>query len=45
MLWLSPVLAAVLAAIGGGVVFALLGYDPVVALGTLFLDRCRASTG
>jgi general nucleoside transport system permease protein len=37
MLWLSPVLAAVLAAIGGGVVFALLGYDPLVALATLFL--------
>jgi simple sugar transport system permease protein len=31
------VLAALLAAIGGGVVFALLGYDPLVALATLFL--------
>ena len=28
---------ALLAAIGGGVVFALLGYDPLVALATLFL--------
>src|SRR4051812_37960951 len=37
MLWLSPVLAALLSAIGGGVVFALLGYDPLVALATLFL--------
>ncbi len=37
MQWLSPFLAAVLAALGGGVVFALLGHNPATALATLFL--------
>ena len=45
MLWLSPVLAAVLAALGGGVVFALLGYDPLVALATLFLEPLSTLDG
>ncbi|NOG71446.1 ABC transporter permease [Roseicella sp. DB1501] len=45
MLWLSPVLAAVLAAAGGGLVFAALGYDPLVALRTLFLDPLSTLDG
>ena len=45
MLWLSPVLAAVLSAIGGGVVFALLGYDPGDALATLFLAPLSSVDG
>lgn len=45
MLWLSPVLAAVLAALGGGVVFALLGHDPLAALTTLFIAPLASIDG
>ncbi|TCZ64529.1 ABC transporter permease [Roseicella aquatilis] len=45
MLWLSPLLAALLAAAGGGVVFALLGYDPWAALGMLFLAPLSSLDG
>jgi simple sugar transport system permease protein len=37
MLWLSPVLAAVLSAIAGTILFAALGNDPVQALQILFV--------
>lgn len=37
MLWLSPVLAALLSVIGVTILFALLGRDPVEALRTLFV--------
>jgi simple sugar transport system permease protein len=45
MTWLSPVLAAVLSALGGGLVFALLGHDPLTALGTLFLAPLSTTDG
>ncbi len=37
MVWLSPVVAVVLSAVAAGLLFALLGRDPLVALYTLFI--------
>ena len=45
MQWASPVLAAVLSALGGGVVFALLGHNPFTALATLFLEPLSSADG
>lgn len=45
MVWLSPLLAAVLSVIGGAVVFALLGHDPLVALRTLFIEPLSSVYG
>jgi len=38
MLWLSPLLAAVLTLLSGSLLFALLGHDPLETLHTLLID-------
>ncbi len=38
MLWLSPLIAVVLAVIGAAIIFRLLGRDPVTCLQVLFID-------
>lgn len=45
MVWLSPVLAAVLSVIGVSILFALLGRNPVVALYTLFVAPLQSTEG
>ena len=45
MAWLSPLLAALLATLGGGVVFAALGHNPVQALATLFIAPLASVDG
>ncbi len=45
MLWLSPVLAAVLSVIGVTILFAVLGRDPIEALRTLFITPLATMDG
>lgn len=45
MVWLSPVIAVVMSAIAAGVLFAVLGRDPIVALTTLFINPLGTQFG
>ena len=45
MVWLSPVIAVICSAIAAGILFAVLGRDPLVALTTLFVNPLETQLG